>query len=979
MVNRVLVAAGLVLGISTVHAQTVGYRIGSGPVQTLTVSQTPPYTNLTIDLPSPVSGEVNIQVFDVSGTDDSLGIITVRGTSSTSAPLIRLAVLQAIPPQNFVELAFPDDPVFVAPGLKHLGGIQFTGPVGNPSDVSLRDRAWVSVNIRGDLTGDVTAGLIWRAVALRSISTPRFGGTISGNLRATRGDGAIRGVDGRVEPAIRFVNAAHQLTGDLIADGERDSNGNPLFQPDLFSLNTWGSIRRVVVGGSDQNDPSPGIRGDILAEYGVIDEVFTTGQIGTGAAAQDQSKIYAGVRIGRVTIGEVGSQTVLDKPIYADINAARRQVASPLPQRFSTFSLIETEGDFYGSIKLHDVFGLNDQEGPVRASNRKGIFIGGDMHGPIDIAYSYQYSDIVARSFRQPITIGQMLKGAVVAVGTEGSTDPLDGTMHSISVGYSTTLQNAPRPNLPGFNAIVAANAPPPFEGPSRDNWYTLNENDLRTVDSVIRATSIGDVRLKAMSQRLPEIAGKFAKARLEAQSIGRLQIDNFDSGVVWSGLLNSTTSTVTNLIEDDYAMISETYIGCMGPKADLWVRDIVSVDVLGDAFGEIHMPTTEGDELVRIGGRLGELNQALTQVALCYADSPPTQPGGPGSMIPYASVLAQEESPRGVWVSVENAPADPQLPSSGIPEYGRVLIRKPTQLVGQIILDASNPNAAQRDGTHFIGDVLIGTGLPNNWNQPGTPFVISTKISRASSGGFGPNYASLSATLGGGAVGLVPFSRHASDCLPLGGQAPCGFSFPQRTWPTAGGFNGGTRETFVLRHYGPVFDWKDAGVFGRDFDRAAVRPLKIERQANVVFCPLPPPNPCPPPVWEDVTNQFHVYVPGQSTSATLAASREVWVAPVDSPYRINRNYNYRFTVAVDPVYGPLLRCDRTFTPTNPPAVIGYPYEFFPICIIEGASELMTWDDLPAFSSQPTDFTGDGVEDFADVVRAVERLSGEEE
>ncbi len=74
-----------------------------------------------------------------------------------------------------------------------------------------------------------------------------------------------------------------------------------------------------------------------------------------------------------------------------------------------------------------------------------------------------------------------------------------------------------------------------------------------------------------------------------------------------------------------------------------------------------------------------------------------------------------------------------------------------------------------------------------------------------------------------------------------------------------------------------------------------------------------------------------------------------------------------------------LLRSDRTFTPTNPPAVIGYPYEFFPICIIEGASELMTWDDLPVFSSQPTDFTGDGVEDFADVVRAVERLSGEEE
>jgi len=335
MLNRMLVAAGMALAASTVHAQTVGYRIGTGPVQTVTVSQTPPYTNLTIDLPSQVTSDVNIQVFDVSGLDDSLGTITIRGTALvSSAPHVRLAVVQQLAPADF-DNAFPLDPSFVNAGLKHLGGVQFTGPISNPSDVSLRDRAWVSVNIQGDLTGDVTAGLIWRAVALRSIIAPRFGGTISGNLRATRGDGAIRGVDGRTEPAIRFVKADHQLTGDLIADGERDSNGNPVFDPGTFE--TWGSIRRVVVGGADENDPSPGIRGDILAEYGVIGEVFSTGQIGNGPAAADRSNIRAGVRIESIRTRDeasFGDEAVLNRPVYAEIETSMQEIDNS--QREST-------------------------------------------------------------------------------------------------------------------------------------------------------------------------------------------------------------------------------------------------------------------------------------------------------------------------------------------------------------------------------------------------------------------------------------------------------------------------------------------------------------------------------------------------------------------------------------------------------------------------------------------------------------------
>jgi hypothetical protein len=653
-----------------------------------------------------------------------------------------------------------------------------------------------------------------------------------------------------------------------------------------------------------------------------------------------------------------GTSAPLDRPIYADIDGARREVESlPLTTRGASLSLIETAGDYFGSIKAYDVYGFNDSAGPTHSSGRKGIFIGGDMYGSIDVAYSYQYADMVARSFREPITIGQMLKGSIIAVGTEGSADPLDGTMHSVSVGYSSQLSTAPRRNKPGFNAIASVIAPPPFEGPARDNWYSLPPNDSFTVDSVIRAaSSIGDIRLSAMSQRLPEFGplSKNSKARVEAPVIGYLQIGDFESGVVWSGRLKPLGTETTNLIQDDYAEIVETVIGCMGPKADLWIKGIVTADVLGDAFGEIHMPEAQNGELVRIGGRFGDLDQALANVAPCQAEVP-------GTIYKYATELTSESSPRGVWNSIEND--NDQGQGYGVALRSRLLVRQPSALSGQVVLHANNTTTTRFPATHWRGDVLIGTGQLTNPNLPGTPFVISADSGRASLNGVAPDYKALSSTVGLGSVGLVPFNLHDTDCLPPNGTK--GICEIDPYLPN------NNKRTVVLRHYGPISQ-------ASELPTAVV----IERQDWALTCPTP--STCYlVPVWNDVTSCFEMSVARPSTVAPsdITYEREIWIWPRDLVNSLcpgetwsNRTYRIRprLTTAGNAATT-RVRSDQTLVAADPP-VVYWEYNISLECFDLNLSGSPDMNDVPVFLSQHADYNEDEVVDTQDLSLLVQAI-----
>jgi len=454
----------------------VAYKVTTnGETTTTVVDITEPGQVVEVSLGTLV-GPADIHLYDIVAGDtvDDVGTILVAGTNVGEFP-VRLAVAAAS--LSSVSAAFSTVDGALPPGLRNLGGIQF-------SNAQLRDSARLNVCVRGDITGDIAAGQLFRIQALRDANNT-YGGTISGNLTATLPDRDLSNEVLTIEPAIGQVWAGWELSGIVSAWG-----APPFVRTDR---ETWGSVDRIVVDSGIENAVIPGLTGNLNLPLGFIRDIVCAGPIGRGPEANLRSTITAGVRIGRITIRRaesVGDDEVLAYPIFADIEASATGTVDPAFSRLSSLTLIETEDHFVGSLHLVNFSGVTGEV--QRTSLRRGIFVGGDFVGSITVDYCYEYGDMIARSFRGPIWIGQLLKGAIVAVGTGGS-DPLDGTIDSVEVGYGT-IEGSPLPdNGMGFCATIGNLPLPPFENSSRDNWYTLPASDISTVDSVIRADrSIG-------------------------------------------------------------------------------------------------------------------------------------------------------------------------------------------------------------------------------------------------------------------------------------------------------------------------------------------------------------------------------------------------------------------------------------------------------------------------------------------------------
>lgn len=788
--------AGLVASHSAL-AGTIRYRLQNGSTilesGDISVIDVEPYTDVPINVGDVGLSGATLHVYDINGTSANIGKIIIQGRIIEAGGSVRVVVayeeLTSTSGPGF-EAAFtnPVDPV--DPGLRNLGGIDFVPPTLFPTDTSLRDNAAVSVNVVGDITGDVVAGTLFRIDARRDL-VAGFGGEITGDLRATRGDAQISGAN---SPAIGFVRAGWKVEGDIVAQGE-PSGFN------LYDAATWGSIGSVIVGPSES---ATGLTGSILAENGAIDEIRSSGPIGTSNTIRSQIK--AGLRIGRIATRASGTDfdSLLEKNVYADVDASVQQTASTLFLRQSSISVIETKGDFIGSISVHDVDGGTDPFGPTFGNGRKGIFVGGQFIGDIHVEENYLRADMIARSFQGTITVGKLFSGAIVAVAEEGSSDPLNGTIGSIVLGTGEGT---------GFASSNGQIVGPCFEGACRDIWYNFPISTGTSIDDVIRADkSIGSIEIRTIANRL---LGNFNKPRIEAQQIGVLRIEHFDSGVVWSGNLGILDEDDVNDIADDYASIGVVEIGCMGPKADLWVEDCPLVDVAGDCYGEIHMPTLASGETVRIGGRFGDLAQVHASVpALCVLED--TTAIGIYkylvSPVNNISLVVTEGSPRLPWPEIED---NDQSPGYGLATYGGILIRSESGLHGQVILHANNtigthvlePNwrgsvevftdpLTANTRVFSIFDQLVTTPPPYDYDEP-----IATTDS------LGPTYAALPTEFGGGAVGLVPFALHNRASWPPnpgpGEQPPQVLLEPVINDPDEP--LPGERRTIDLEFYGPV------------------------------------------------------------------------------------------------------------------------------------------------------------------------------
>jgi hypothetical protein len=176
------------------------------------------------------------------------------------------------------------------------------------------------------------------------------------------------------------------------------------------------------------------------------------------------------------------------------------------------------------------------------------------------------------------------------------------------------------------------------------------------------------------------------------------------------------------------------------------------------------------------------------------------------------------------------------------------------------------------------------------------------------------PYYATVSSDVGGSAVGLVPYHLYQTDCdPPYDADGACSFDFPVLELPASfgDGVHTTNRETYVLRHYGWVFN------------SSASVPYTISLQSVATgtgtrYGTLSG--------YTDMTSEFDVYLPSDHP-------REVWIAyklDSGSPQTITTDYRYKVDLVSSGGHT-LLRSGGTVAASDPD-VAGYPYIFNTLC-----------------------------------------------
>lgn len=263
------------------------------------------YTGQTINVGT-ITSDVWVHIYDDSGVDESVGTVHITGMSDGGRLFFQVCTSTDTD-------AFDNEPNLpITSGLRNFGGLTIaTTSTTDPTETSLRDNTSVVLAVAGDITGNVTAGQLYRIDALNYLSgSTVLGGHISGDLTATNGDFNLS----NGQKAIPYVRAANEVSGDITATG---------YAP----FSTAGSIGRLVL--SPTTD-SVALSGDIDASTGSIAEVFTTGHLGTST---NRIAIDAGKGIGNIrAVGESASSTdaPLDRDFYADIqtNVVRDSLSS---------------------------------------------------------------------------------------------------------------------------------------------------------------------------------------------------------------------------------------------------------------------------------------------------------------------------------------------------------------------------------------------------------------------------------------------------------------------------------------------------------------------------------------------------------------------------------------------------------------------------------------------------------------------------
>jgi hypothetical protein len=759
---------------SEAAAQTIEYSYDGGTPVTVISGQ-----DFTVNVGT-VTGVKLLRIYDpsFSGTpDDDAGKITVSGSLGSDG---ELRILIAGPSQ-----AWGSDHriAILQVGLRRLGLDAADGIV--VTDADLRAKTRLMAYVSESINGDITLGQIRRMQVFDSTSTQPTG-TMTANITSIGNDVPIDGI-GDPEGAIGYIIAGDAITGTITAAAPATGDAD---------------IERVQVG---PNEAAAGIAGDIIAERGAIRTIFTTGPIDNGGTppTTPRVQINASNGIGQVRAFDGTSGTLLARDIKADITSNQAMLDDP--DGFGYFSpaidgalwLIETEGDLHGEVNAGNLTANNLGSIPGRA----GIYVGGICYAPITIALSMEKGNIAARTFMAPITIGYTMKAWVAATGGATTPSPVpdgygDGRIPAITIGYA----ELPEAAEPVYGWIARG-----VRGPSllerdfptpEEQWFGLaspTSSHFLEESGVHAANSIGVAQVRAMQGELTNVACTKSPPMLESPRFEELTIDALQAGSVWSGVIDGQDPDAA------YATVEVLTIGCMRQMTAAWVRDWGSAVVLTDVWGDIHVPSMPAQSLLQIGRILGD------EAAAAPPDQPPTH---------ACECMVQETENCGEcnwhwnYVSHIANPRNPWWPGCNSVEdrSGQIIVRDDAGLAGQIVVNASS--GTLDPAVLWSGKVQIGPGSFDCHEIEVSPDPSSPEWES-------PHYDGLSATLGGGAIGLVPFALHRTDCDPPADADPADRTFLNSAfchvnygWNLCPGSDPGEpypEESIVLQFYGQV------------------------------------------------------------------------------------------------------------------------------------------------------------------------------
>jgi hypothetical protein len=577
-------------------------------------------------------------------------------------------------------------------------------------------------------------------------------------------------------------------------------------------------------------------------------------------------------------------------------------------------------------------------------------FLSRDWNGLTLSSFSgtVRVASAVGRDLTQSVTADQIFRADVVhdveALMTATAVDPssIIRAVGPVIVGHSITSAGG-----------VAATATP-------GTGETLNIAEVKT-----GAVSSGSDMAGSISTdhgtTLSLIAADDLSGTVSANVLGDSDAPGEDDAItVGVGTSGVVTGTLTfydvcgNVVADSFASGALLDIEHNLLASVLTVGDITTIHVGGDVEGVLESPlqivSSEGGiGSITVDGALnGETAHAIfinapdgvgaiTCTTMSGTDVGP-QNVGSGAGIPLGTVEVAGD----VYGSTIHATTIDSLDIEGSLASNFVAIGDPPDYTliaaGRVVVLSVDSGTRLRIGggigifaylkTEDSTPALAGQVIVNGFGVTGTPLVGNVLVRHGISAYTidEADYGIGHVTLGGGAVGVVPFGLNLSDCdPPYNPDGDCDLSFTTKTWPASFG-NGSTtstRETIVLQFYGPVFDHADT--YG-DPDNPSTKPIKIERVSYAI--------PDPPVIPEDYgwytqTALYDVYVPG-------GGSREVWISTkLDGSYNpqaISTDFHYRVTPVVSSGHT-VLRSDKTFvSPSGAPDVADFTYEISGQC-----------------------------------------------